>query len=877
MKKGFLGRKNQSLFDTNVQMKDVEVDHLDLVLNAKAIPESGTAKVRSRPTVNYFNLHGSSDAMQGFAVPTPKVPVLPSLNGPKANGIGNPQQLHNGGMIAVTDDEEGEILIPAPPSVAPPPPPSMAPPPPPPQFIPPSPTFIPPPLSFGDVPPELASLQPPPMPAPKPPTLAQSQDIDLASLKPPPMPPPKPPSDTSSTNSVKASLPISTALNDPSDVPECPKFTPPPPPVVKQQPLGPQKTQKTPPPKPVRMSSIPNIDIASSSSTPAAVPSSFNPQNTAKVYSIPKTTLLSGGIDRDVRPKSILLLEDSSGVQVHGNGGGSTTASPAQTPLPPTKPFRMASSSIQLEKDLKDLKDNLTATLPGQTNAVSSSTPKTHTPPNPIPTPPKPAMTPPKSSPKLQKMPAAPVLQETSQVKVQEDSKENTSQYSPLLAHKLHKLKAHESPGTKESVTSPLALLMAAKERERQRSSLSRENSSKSSRSVELPAKATIQPSESKPNSFTVIPKSASSLSPTSQEKLPVQKPDLSAQLIQPGAAQPKAPGQATPSQERAPPAKEEPTLPVPPTATPSSPSSVKKKVLETQENTPAPAPPCLTDQDSEEDLCVPFIPPPPEFANSDPEEGEGPPNTPPPDPPSKVVLPPHPPSKVLAPPNPPSKVVPTPNPPSKVVPPPNPLSKVVPPPNPPSKVPVPPPPPPAKNAPVNLLPISKGPPTAQKPKPPVAPQLPPSQGEPKAKVAQQTKPKLPSNLPSTPASASQATLLSILQKKMLEMGPKLSVPVKEADSNTDEWATVLSEEEGGIPVPPKPSPKAKATTPPPPSGGLDMRELETRVAQKAAENVAAASKLPSSNGASKQPFGMTFTVRPGTKQPITLVSKGDS
>ncbi|XP_031423172.1 uncharacterized protein C6orf132 [Clupea harengus] len=807
MKKGFLSRKSPSLFDSNAgQMKDGGMEHLELVLDSSAIPESGTAKVRSRPTVNYLNAHTFSDTAQGFAVPTPKVPLLPFLNGPKTNGTGSTQQLHNGGLIVVPDDE-GEILIPPPPSVAPPPPP--------PQFIPPSPKFVSAPLVFGDfeVPPELASLQPPPMPAPKPPTVAQSQDIDLTSLKPPPMPPPKPPSDTSSTNSVKASLPISTPLNHPPVVPDCPKFTPPPPPVVKQQPSGPQKA---PPPKPVRMSSMANIDSAT------AVPSSFNPQNTAKVYSIPKTTLLSGGIDRDVRPKSILLLEDSSGDSFRVHVNGSTTASPAQTPLPPAKPARRGSSNT-LDKDLKDLKDNMTATLPGQPNAVSSSAPKTQTPPNPISTPPNPAATPPKVSPKLQKVPAAPAPQETSQTKVLGGSQGKPHQYSPLLTRKLHNLKANESSGTREGVASPLALLMAAKERDRQRSSLSRENSTKSSRSVELPVRATIQPSELKPNSFTVIPKTSSSSSLTSQERLPVEKPDLS---VQPAVAvKPQAPAQVTPLQERTLVAKQEPKLPVPSTAPSSSPINVKKKVLENQVNNPAPALSCARDQEKGEDLSIPFIPPPPEFANSDPEDGEGPPSTPPPDPPSKATIPP---------------------------------------------------PPPAKGPPVSPLPITKGPHTAQKPKPPTAPQLPPSPGELKAKIAQQTKPKLPQNLPPAPTSANQATLLSILQKKMLEMDPKLSVPVKETDNNTDEWGT-MPPDEGVIPVPPKTSPKAKGATLPAQSRGLDMRELETRVAQKKAENVAALSKTATSNGPSKQPYGMTFTIRPGTKQPITPISKIDS
>lgn len=53
MRKGlnFLGRKNQSLFDTNTKMKDM--DNVELVLESSAIPESGTASVRARPTVKH--------------------------------------------------------------------------------------------------------------------------------------------------------------------------------------------------------------------------------------------------------------------------------------------------------------------------------------------------------------------------------------------------------------------------------------------------------------------------------------------------------------------------------------------------------------------------------------------------------------------------------------------------------------------------------------------------------------------------------------------------------------------------------------------------------------------------------------------------------
>lgn len=111
----------------------------------------------------------------------------------------------------------------------------------------------------------------------------------------------------------------------------------------------------------------------------------------------------------------------------------------------------------------------------------------------------------------------------------------------------------------------------------------------------------------------------------------------------------------------------------------------------------------------------------------------------------------------------------------------------------------------------------------------------------------------------------------------MLEMDPKLSVPAKEAENNMDEWGTATSDDEGSVPVVSfTPSSKAKIVTPPAQSQGLDMRELEAKVAKKKAD-AAAAPKASTSNGPSKQPYGMTFTVRPGTKQPITLVSKADS
>ncbi|KAF5883004.1 proline-rich extensin-like protein EPR1, partial [Clarias magur] len=81
MKKGglhFLSRKNQSLFDTNVQMKDI--DNAEFVYDGVAFPDSGTAKVRARPTIKHFNTFGEG---AGFAVPTPTVPVLSSFTAPQ--------------------------------------------------------------------------------------------------------------------------------------------------------------------------------------------------------------------------------------------------------------------------------------------------------------------------------------------------------------------------------------------------------------------------------------------------------------------------------------------------------------------------------------------------------------------------------------------------------------------------------------------------------------------------------------------------------------------------------------------------------------------------------------------------------------------------
>ncbi|KAM7402079.1 hypothetical protein PAMP_017349 [Pampus punctatissimus] len=771
MKKGalnFLGRKNQSLFDTNIKMKDM--DNVELVLGSSVISDSGTASVRARPTVKHHA--SSSESFQGFAVPTPKVPLLPPVNGPKTNGSVGGDQLSNGSVISVPDLVEGEILVPPPPSVAPPPPPV---------------TFIPPPPDFmGDLnSPDLAILQPHSMPTPKPMSLAPFMEEDLTNLKPPPMAPPKPPSTCS--NSSTSSVPISSP--SPAKVPDHPKFAPPQTPIERQQ-----KTSKTPPPKPIRLSSICNLD--SPPQTPAPPPpvqtpalSTFNPQNKAKLYSVPKLSILSGYEDRDTRPKQMLLLEDSGSVKsapvlVQVNGKTPKVA-------PPSKP---------ISKDVKDVKENLQITLPSQ---------------SPLPEPEKEAntvsteqeteehlQTPHQTSPQLQKVNSTQMNSEAIQGKLKE-SPGQSRKFSPLLERKLRNLKSSETTGAREGpAASPLALLMAAKQREKHRSTLSRENSTKTS---EQPS-ASIHQSDLSPNSFIVIPRSSSSSSLTSQVRCTVE--DM--QTIQ------------TPEKSYTTPIKNQipstsPTLCRTAEAASPSVSNLVVQKLDLEQSLPKSQ--SLQHEDKKEELSMPLLPPPPEFDDFD-EIMEPPPSICPPDPPMKKAS------------------IPT-------------VSSL-----PPAQVPLPPPKP-------------------NPPCPPAAPKLPAPSINTKPKLQVQTKPQVAATQVPSTLSHSQATLLSILQKKMLEMDHKLT-PMKDADSSSDDWGTSLSNEDNRIPVVPKATPQSNNYPVAKKTAMLDMQELEGKVVKKYQET--SSKKATTSNGPqSKHQYGMTFTVRPGTKQPITLVGKEDS
>ncbi|XP_035243407.1 proline-rich extensin-like protein EPR1 isoform X1 [Anguilla anguilla] len=856
MKKGtfsnFLGRKNHSLFDTNIEIK--ERDNVELVLDSSAIPESGTAKVRARPTVKHFT--SSTDIMQGFAVPTPKVPVLSTFGVPNTNGTGG--KLSNG--VSVPDLAERDIFIPPPPSMAPPPPPpSMAPPPPPSQL------FIPPPADFSfESPPspvyeDPASLQPPPMPPPKPPSKTPSPHSswvpDHTSLKPPPMTPPKPPSNPSS---AKVSAPISTALNN---GPECPKFAPPKPPASAERPeTPPPKGFKVPPPKPTRLSSmfqdsqdnLPHIP-APARPAPGPTASTFNPQHTAKLYTVPKAGILAtGGVDLEKTPKPILLLQDTSTDPIPTQLDGKMPSDNKdlgsdKIVVPPTKPARKNSGGLQLEKDLQGLKESLQSTLPAQAVKVQEDavvTPLPLQPPQELKKPTQPTPT------------ASPIPENTPPTTSYANSPGRSRKLIPYVSRTPYYLRPTESstPGA----TSPLALLQAAKEREKQRGALSRENSSNSN-IYSQPTSVSIHQNQSTPNSFTVVPRPTSSLSQGGRDS-----PDLyQFSRVETDSAC------ASPSR-------------------PLSSSSLVAELLEKHDAEAAPAAPDATlaketkREEAKEDVSVPFIPPPPEFANSDAEEESGleqlelPPSFPPPDPPSQKV-----PSRFPTPAvqQPPIMVPPTPNPPSQKVPSPFPTPAVqhppimVPPtPNPPSqKVPSP-SPTPAVQSPRSTLPLP--PPKPKGAKPPNPPQLPVQKTEVKPKPPSQDKlkpqPPLP---PAQSLSPSQATLLSILQKKMLEMDKKHTF--EEVQPNNDDWGT---SEEPTVPVKPSPIPKFKSSsTLPRQNPGLDMSELEQKVSKKA-QDLSAATKSATSNGSqSKQPYGMTFTVRPGTKQPIMPVIKGDA
>ncbi|XP_028302641.1 extensin [Gouania willdenowi] len=754
MRKGplhFLGRKNQSLFDTSVKMQDMGSENMALVLDSPAILESGTASVRARPTVNH---HSSSfDSFQGFAVPVPKVPVLPPTSGLRINGSAGGNHSSNGSIISVPDLEEGEIFVPPPPSVAPPPPPG---------------TFIlPPPDFMGDLnSPELANLQLPCIPAPVEPNMLEN---DISIPNPPAMAPPKIPS-----NGFASPTPIYSLPN--AKVPQH-SYVP------SQPTLERSKGYKTPPAKPTRMSSVSDSPPHSPAPPPparTATLSTFNPQNAAKLYDVPKTIFYRGQEDYDAKPRQKLLLEDSgyynAQAQVDGKGSLQEPKDNLQFPKPVKIPPATAQKPVSpLHSSQQLLKGN---SLPSKLDAKTEklNVPQSH-----------------------------------------------SHSYSPLLDRKLRDLKESEnSPSREGHVASPLALLKAAKEREKHRSVNSLPHEDKSSDRLS----ASIH--ELGPNLLVVTPRSGSSSSLSSSEVRLQESPKFSYSREHTQTLQsPEKNGSSTLVKGQTPSS----LLDFSRGSAAKSPN--ENNVFEQQQyatQRPTKLQPSQQ-QEVKETLNIPVLPPPPEF--DDVGFMEPPPKIQPPDPPSKK----------------PSMPVLSPSPPASL----------------------PPPPPKSAPSPPKLAPLPL------QPAPPPPPKLPPPDFNIKLKPHAQTAPKLaPTHLPSH-LSPSQVTLLSILQKKMLEMDHKMP-QLKEADPSSDDWGTNFPEEENAIPV------RSKTKPPPnkPPavnkSATLDMRELENKMMRKPQESSTLKSP-PTSNGPqqqSKHQYGMTFTVRPGTKNPISVVRRED-
>lgn len=634
---------------------------------------------------------------------------------------------------------EDEIFVP-------PPPPSMAPPPPPLDFIPPPPDFL------GDLN-SLAAPEPPSMPAPKlPPSMEQE---GLAIINSPSPAPPK----LLSTSSSDSASSVPTFSPPPPNVPEHPKFAPPQPPQEKQL-----KTNKAPPPKPARFSSIFTND--SPPQTPAPPPtvhtstfSTFNPQHKAKVLDTPKTTFLGTQENHDARPKQMLLLEESgsqNSVPVLVTADGKSTQVP-KAPTPDPKDAQEPKKDLEIPQQSQlEIPQQSRLEIPQQSQLSQpelQKEAKTEAPPA------QSKITKQPKSPQLQKMDN--VLDGNSETLKINGSPGQSRSFSPMLDRKLRTLKANEVSGTREAhAASPLALLQAAKQRDKHRTtaSVSREGSTNKSEH----SSASIFPSDSSPNSFVVVPKptSSSSLSP-SQEKLqetaqsvwptecekPIQAPEKSI-----------SPAQATDQKPPNGPALSFPTV--------NNLAEQKQSAEATLSQRQA------VQQD--EGLNVPLLPPPPGFDDFF-ETTEPPPSICPPDPPAKKA--------------------------------PKPSIDLPPPPLP------------------NHI-------------PPPPPKLPPPDTDVKPKAQVQTKPKQATNQPPTnqlPAnlSANQATLLSILQRKMIEMDHKMA-PVTNTDSSTDDWGTTTPEEDNKVPVVPKAKTQIKC---PPPTktkpASMDMKELEGKLIKK--------------------------------------------
>lgn len=677
----------------------------------------------------------------------------------------------SGSVISVHDLDEGEIFVPPPPTSAPPPPPGA--------FV------LPPPDFMGELNGPVPQFSPPMV------------EEDFSSLKPPSMVPPKPPSVCSSGSA--SSLTLSGSSNT---VPEPPRYKPPEPPSQKQN-----KTSKAPPPKPIRLSSMTNL-IDSPPETPAPPPpvqtptlSTFNPQSPAKIYTMPKPSFLGNFEKHEQRPKQMLLLEDSGSVKpnpvlVQVNGNKSNVVS---QPKPVSK-------DVQELKEHVDRPNHSPSPLPKpkkelKTGPLSPSVENG-----------KPPQTLNQTSPQLQKPKSFGVTPESSKDELSQ-SPSQVHRFSSLLDRKLHNLKTHEKNAAREGhAASPLALLMAAKERDKHKSNpvLSQENGYKNNYQL----KASIQPSDSTAKSSAVTPRSISSPSLTAQNIL--QENSMYASVVKPIKIQ-------SPTQSGSPALVKDQVLPSGPDRMAKS-KSTSNLVTQLQST---------LQEDGKEDLNIPLLPPPPEFDDLD-EEVEPPPSILPPDPPTQKAPTQNKYLKSLA-----QHPLPSPKPKLPQAPK---VSSPELPKIPHLEAPKPKLPPAPKISPLEPPELSK-PKVSQAPKPsppqapkfqiPQAPKLPAPLSNPKPLV--QTKPKVAFAQQPSALSPSQATLLSILQKKMLEMDPKMASD-KEPESNSDDWGSPSYDESNGVPVIPRATTLGKNKPAVNKAAALDMKELEGRMVKKSKE-----------------------------------------
>ncbi|XP_078098350.1 uncharacterized protein LOC144511850 [Mustelus asterias] len=360
-----------------------QLDKLDDILAAtrsnkgamNMVMDSGTAKVKQRPTVK---LAIPFQGRPTFAVPTPTLPDRALYSKiPRTVIAGNDVNVNNnrpnvgdhGQSINMPEDD----WIPPPPAMAPPPPPPMAPPPPPTQN-----TFQNPHTTY--LPYEVAVPPPPKMAPPLPPPLSMASQHKPASIYQPPdtnfspppnMIPPPPPFMAPLKSLPKAEQYPKTSA------PSTPKVPPPPPPFLlppndysfhspwqdgvsksneikhlkKSPPPPPQRDimqHSHFPPKPERdvsssfkffpstsQISVPNNQSLYKAESPEVIPqplfaSTFNPKAPAKLFGFPEPLNKSeSSLDSDWqnKGKSMIVMKDADQYPMDQTGGITHTTS----------------------------------------------------------------------------------------------------------------------------------------------------------------------------------------------------------------------------------------------------------------------------------------------------------------------------------------------------------------------------------------------------------------------------------------------------------------------------------------------------------------------------------------------------------------------